>query len=526
MGVDPLTPSDRQQLQQRGVTPDEARRQIRLFERPTAYLDLVRPCTVGDGIVRLSAREIPELQALHAEAAAGGRFLKFVPASGAASRMFRDLLHYQCGPGRGTRWEELERQAEAGDGRAGAVVRLVENLERFAFRDDLKRALDSRGADLNTLVGQRDHQSILDALLDRQGLDYDAMPKGLLRFHAYPGEGRTPFAEHLVEAVGYTRDDGGRCRLHFTVSPEHREMFSALLERVGPEYGQRFAADFEVGFSSQKPSTDTLAVEADNRPARDAQGRLLFRPGGHGSLIENVDDLQGDLVYMKNIDNVQPEHRQQTVVGWKRTLGGYLVKLQREIHRKLAELRDPGSPARLLDEAVRFAGSRLQVELNGRLDPLSPQARRAYLIQRLNRPLRVCGMVPNRGEPGGGPFWVRGGDGAVSLQIVEGAQIDPHSDKQREILRGSTHFNPVDLVCAVRDKDGRPYDLHEFVDPDAVIITKKSSGGRALKVLERPGLWNGAMARWNTVFVEVPLETFAPVKTVLDLLREEHQPAG
>jgi hypothetical protein len=236
--------------------------------------------------------------------------------------------------------------------------------------------------------------------------------------------------------------------------------------------------------------------------------------------------LQGDLVYVKNIDNIQPEHRQPIVTEWKRTLGGYLIKMQREIHARLRELREPGSPDKLIDEAIGFAGSRLSVELNGRLGPMSPQARRDHLIQRLDRPLRVCGVVPNRGEPGGGPFWVRGRDGAVSLQIVEGAQIDSGNDEQRAILRGSTHFNPVDLVCAVRDGAGQPYDLHHFIDPDAVIITRKSAGGRELKALERPGLWNGAMAHWNTVFVEVPLATFAPVKTVLDLLREEHQPAG
>lgn len=512
-----LTPADLEQLARRGIPEAEARRQLDLLRDPPGFARLVRPCAVEDGIVRLAPDQLPRLYELHAGAAQAGRFRKFVPASGAASRMFRDLLHFQRGPGRQENWNAICEAAGAGDLRAGALVEFIDNLDRFAFREALGEVLDRQAA-------SGGHLDILDALLDSEGLDYDDRPKGVLLFHEYPNGCRTPFEEHLVEAAEYARDGEGRCRLHFTVSSEHRAMFHELLDASGQRLERLFEARFEVGFSTQKPSTDTLAVGPDDRPLRDTDGRLLFRPGGHGALIENLDDLGGDLVYVKNIDNVQPDHRKPLAGEWKRALGGYLVALQDEVRRQLERLRGPQGTETVLAETMRFAGSRLQVELNGRLDRLSPADRRAWLIRRLDRPLRVCGVVPNRGEPGGGPFWVRDRDGAVSLQIVEGAQIDPHDDGQQAILRGSTHFNPVDLVCAVRDARDRPYDLNAFIDPGAAIVSEKSDRGRELKALERPGLWNGAMAGWNTVFVEVPLETFSPVKTVLDLLREEHQP--
>jgi hypothetical protein len=517
-------PQDIRQLAQRGIPVEEAQRQLSLFRGSATYARLVRPCAGGDGIVRLEAAAIPDLQDLQAEAARAGRLRKFVPASGAASRMFRDLLHFQRGPGRGESWEEIVRAAGEGESKPGALVRFIEALERFAFADDLRETLRRRGSDPDRLAAAGAYQEILDGLLDPEAMDYDSLPKGLLKFHAYSAGSRTPFEEHLAEAAVYVKDAKSVARLHFSVSSEHEQSFAALLKRVGPEYERLCAARFEVGFSTQKPSTDTLAVDLENRPLRDAEGRLLFRPGGHGALIENLSDLRDDLVYIRNIDNIQPEHRWDVVVDWKRTLGGYLVRLQREVHERLRRLREPEPRELLLDETARFAASRLQVELNGHLDPLSLPARRAYLISRLDRPLRVCGVVPNQGEPGGGPFWVRAADGSVSPQIVEGAQIDPGDDEQQEIMGRSTHFNPVDIVCALRDPDGRPYDLKRFIDPDAVIVTEKSSSGRKLRALERPGLWNGAMAGWNTVFVEVPLETFAPVKSVLDLLRPEHQP--
>jgi hypothetical protein len=341
----------------------------------------------------------------------------------------------------------------------------------------------------------------------------------LLKFHHDAAAGRTAFEEHLVEAGQYARDTNGVCRLHFTVSPRHQPAFEATAREADARHVAGDAR-FEIGYSIQKRSTDTLSLDEDGEPRRDGQRRLLFRPGGHGALIENLRALEADLVFVKNIDNVQPDRSKPVMAHWKRALAGYLVGLQRELSGYLDGLRGNGPREPLLEQVRTLARERLHVDLKHGAGS-SPER---WLISQLNRPLRVCGVVPNTGEPGGGPFWVRGPDGRVSLQIVETTEVDPHDEQQQEILRSSTHFNPVDLVCALRDHEGRPFDLGRYIDHDAVIVTSKSDGGNELRALERPGLWNGAMAHWNTVFVELPSESFTPVKTVVDLLRPEHQP--
>jgi hypothetical protein len=517
-----LTDADRDQLAQIGISPQEALRQLDRLASPPSFLQLARPAIVDDGIVRVPPDDVAELHAIHAQAARECRFTKFVPASGAATRMFRELLFYQEGDGRGATWPDIRQRASQGQPEATVLATLLTEIKRFAFHDVLEAALHQGGAELDALARDGAHVEILDALLGPQGLDYARLPKGLLKFHAYPNGCRTAFEEHLVEAANYVRDAQGICRLHVTVSPEHRPAFDALLDSVRQRFTVRYGARLEVEFSVQKASTDTLAIDLSDRPIRDGAGRLLLRPGGHGALIENLNDLGGDVVFVKNIDNVQPDQRRGATLEWKRTLAGYLVRLQRRVFEYVNRVRRPYAPENLLDEIERFSREQLHVERNEAVTGNTP--RRERLLDRLDRPLRVCGVVPNTGEPGGGPFWVRQSDGTVDLQIVEGAQIEPGNREQQSILRSSTHFNPVDLVCAVRDVDGRPYDLRRFVDPETAIVTQKSAGGRDLKALERPGLWNGAMAHWNTVFVEVPLETFSPVKTVLDLLRDEHQP--
>ncbi len=419
------TDADRAEFARRGIPLDEADRQLRVLTSPARYAQLDRPCTIGDGIERIDDTRAEALIARARAATGEGRVSKFVPASGAASRMFKDLL--------------------ARD--PSAVRAFTENVQRFAFA-----------------------AANIDVLLER----YANEPKGLIPFHRYAdGDVRTPFEEHLVEAAALVADTAHTARVHFTVGDRAADAFRAIASRRGPAHEARTGARFDITYSTQSPSTDTIAVDAHGAPFRDEHGALLFRPAGHGALIDNLHALGergADIVFVKNIDNVVPDHLRASTERWTRIVIG----------RLLAELER--------DDA---------------------------------RPVRVCGMVPNTGEPGGGPFWLHDG----GAQIVESAQVDAHDAKQSALLARSTHFNPVFLACALRDaRTGAAFDLREFIDPDAVIITKKSHGGRELLALERPGLWNGAMAHWRTVFVEVPGDVFTPVKTVLDLLRPEHQP--
>ncbi len=406
--------------------------------------------------------------------------------------------------------------------KASAEVRsFVANLDRIASSAGLRRALAAAGLDLEALIAAGDVRALLEHLLGPRGLDAAALPKGLLPFHAYAEGARTAFEEHLVEAAHTVAGGDGSCRLHFTVSPEHRQRFESLFVARREALEARLRVRFDVDFSSQKPSTDTLGVDMRNAPFRDAAAVLILRPGGHGALLENLNALQADLVAIKNIDNVTVETRLADTVLWKKLLGGTLCLLQERLFVHLARLRAPGVSETDVEAALLFARDELLLPFP---DSLGAKAeKRQLLLQRLQRPLRVCGMVRNTGEPGGGPYWVRGQDGLPSIQIVERAQIDAGSAAQQRIFAAATHFSPVDLVCGLRDVDGCPYDLRRFVDRDAVVLTEKSSQGRKLRALEHPGLWNGGMASWLTVLVEVPDTTFNPVKTVMDLLRPAHQ---
>lgn len=450
-----LTSDDRRQLRTQGLGEEEVERQLALFENPPPPVRLDRPATVDDGILRLDEGRQKALAERFEREMGRAAATKMVPASGAATRMFRGL-----------------EDPESDDAR-----RLLDRLDEFPFAGELSGSAGAAGT-----AGTAGAREILDRLLGEPGLGYALWPKGVIPFHRYPDERgvRTPFEEHLAEAAEHLRDADGLCRLHFTVSAAHEALFRDLLATRGRELERRLGVRFEVSFSHQDPATDTVAVTPDNELFRQDDGSLLLRPGGHGALIGNLDALGragAELVFLKNIDNVVPDDRKPLGMHWKKVLGGLLLELREE------------TPA--------------------------------------DRPLRVCGMVRNRGEPGGGPFWVRTETdtevGKKSLQIVELSQIDAADPEQREIFERATHFNPVDLVCSVRDPSGEPWNLHRFVDPSTVFIAEKSHQGRPLKALERPGLWNGAMAGWRTVFVEVPLATFAPVKTVFDLLRPEHR---
>jgi hypothetical protein len=504
-----LSPSEIEHIRARGISEEKVLRQLDLCRLGAVTVALERPATVGDGIIRITDEERERLVALHDEAARAGRCLKFVPASGAATRMFRE-------------WHGVFN-------RGGFESRMdfesfAASLPRYAFYGDLGAALTAAGQDLGDLVARGRAQELLDFILNDKGLRYAWKPKALLQFHHYDDGARTALEEHLVEAALYAKDGNGMCRIHFTVSEEHLKPVKELLDRVTGLYEQRFGVRFEIGLSIQSESTDTVAVDLENNPFRDRNGQLLFRPGGHGALLYNLDGIDGDIVFIKNIDNIVPDRLKGTTVLYKKILGGCLVGLQRKLFGHLKALSERAAGESAIGASARFATDRLNCAMPPGFEGRTLEERRQVLIGMLDRPLRVCGMVKNQGEPGGGPFWVAGKNGGNSLQIVEEVQVDKGKGNQAALWASSTHFNPVDLVCGIRDFRGRKFDLERFVDHEQVFISTKSHEGCDIKALELPGLWNGSMAHWHTVFVEVPVETFNPVKTVEDLLRPAHQP--
>ncbi len=522
---DALTDEDRVALRERHITPETIAAYIQQFQQGFPPIRLDRPCVLGDGIVTVPDKTI-HLEQLYTQAASAGRMTKFVPASGAASRMFQLLLSFSQQPELLTK-HRLARRALAGDADCQTFQRFLDHLDQFAFSKELQTVLHRDGHTLEGLLTHGHYDTLLTYVLTPTGLNYANLPKGLVPFHAYGDHTRTAFEEHLVEALEYAQDASSIARLHFTVSAPHRQSIQTYLDSVYRRYAQR-GSQFEISYSIQKSSTDTLAVDSDNIPFRDSSGALVFRPGGHGALLENLYDLQGDIIFVKNIDNVLPDRLKPDTYRYKKLLSGYLLHLQQQAFSHLTRLEacvhTESENARATAAARVFAQDRLSLVLPQDFEsyPLSEQ--RTILIDRLNRPLRVCGVVKNTGEPGGGPFWVRQANGTTSLQIVESSQVDMTNTEQRAIWQATTHFNPVDLVCGVRDYRGRPFDLQRFTDPTTGFISEKSKDGRSLRALELPGLWNGAMAGWNTAFVEVPGSTFHPVKTVMDLLRPEHQP--
>jgi hypothetical protein len=517
-----MSDQDIRQIQAHGLTPEQVRQQLRFFKRPPRFIRLVRAAMVHDGIRRIPVADRDGYLNRQAEAARQGRFLKFVPASGGATRMFELLLHYFYHVDQDLAGV-IDAELAHGLHRAREFLVFHDCLRQFAFYPELQDLCAARGHNLEDLLAARRYGEILYQVLTEAGLHYQDLPKALIKFHAYGGASRTPLEEHLVEAAAYVQDQGANCRLHLTILPRHRQIFQRFLDRMQPALEERLGCRFTVDYSFQHPATDTLAVDGENRPFRDSQGHLVFRPGGHGALLENLQHLQGDLVYIKNIDNVVPDRLKEPTILWKKILGGLLVDLQGEIHRHLRTLEQtPGRGA--LAHALQFAQERLGLAFPPSILELPEDLARDFLVRALHRPVRVCGVVQNQGEPGGAPFWIQEADGSLSLQIVEKAQVDLTDPEQRAVWETATHFNPVDLVCAFRDDQGVPFDLANYVDHEAVFISRKSLEGRELKALELPGLWNGAMARWLTVFVEVPINTFNPVKTVFDLLRPEHQP--
>jgi len=492
-----------------GMTKDTVLEQISLLQVGTIPVRLNRPCTVNDGIKVLTEKEQEECIRAYDEAGRPGRVMKFVPASGAASRMFQDwCLAFQEGGFRSRK----------------KAVEFAEDLKKFAFFKDLQSLLHKNGLDFDRLVEEGRYVEILAHILTDKGLNYASLPKALLKFHAYGDESRTVLEEHIVEAVLYTRDSHDNCRMHVTVSPEHEGLVRAHLSGVLPAYEARYGVRLMVEVSVQQASTNTITVDLDNRPVRDRKGNLVFRPGGHGALLHNLYATDGDVIMIKNIDNVVPDRLKEEMVHHKKILGGYLVSTQKKTFQYIEALSVAGA-GRVIASAERFLSDTFHASPPAGYSVRTERGKIDYLLGRLNRPVRVCGMVRNEGEPGGGPFWVDEENGSQTIQIVEQAQVNTDSEEQRSIWQSSTHFNPVDIACGIGDHRTRKFDLKRFVDEKAYIISRKMQNGIEIKTLELPGLWNGSMARWNTVFIEVPVETFNPVKTVYDLLRKQHGPS-
>ncbi len=492
----------------RGLDVQEVLKQLEAFRVGAKPIRLIRPARAGDGIVQIPSKERQMLVSLHDQAAERGRMLKFVPASGIASRMFRDWYHWY----------------QKGDvGSAGHMVKFFKDVCKLALYKDLKKVMAHDGIDVEKCIVERRCTDILEFILTPRGLNYNWMPKAVLKFHIYPDHSRTALEEHLVEAALYVRDSKNRCRIHFTVSAEHESQLKGQLSRVKGYYEKLFGVHYEAAVTIQHSSTDTITVDMKNKPFRDRSGKILFWPGGHGALLKNLNAIDGDIIFIKNIDNVVPDRLKDSTVLYKKILAGYLVRLQDEIFQNLKLLSRKRLDGDLLSRIVLFCQKKLFLFFPDGFWNDSVSSKKKFVFRMLNRPVRVCGMVKNEGEPGGGPFWVEE-EGIQSLQIVEQNQLDLSSEEQKEIWASSTHFNPVDLVCGVRNERGEKFDLNQYVNKDAVIISKKSYEEGELKALECPGLWNGSMAYWTTVFVEVPLETFNPVKTIDDLLRKSHLP--
>ena len=488
---------DLTQIEKRGSDLRTVEQQIENFKTGFPFLKAQKAATIGDGLIKMEESEVAAMVSYFDKQSSKKKLLKFVPASGAASRMFKALF---------------EAKDEGKINTAGETY--IQEINKFAFAESL----------IKTTNGKTDRQSLLEGLLNADGLDYGSLPKGLLEFHQYADGTRTAVEEHMVEGASYANRNG-RVRLHFTVSPEHKSRFKALINRVKQTYESKYGLSFIFSFSEQKKSTDTISVNLDNSPFRLENGSLLFRPAGHGALLENLNEQDADVIFIKNVDNVVPDHLKPETIKYKKALAGLLLSYQKQLFNFAKRLEKTEVSDYTRQKALSFLKNEMNVVPPKGFRNWSSEDKLSYAKAKINRPIRVCGMVKNVGEPGGGPFWAQNTDGSVSLQIVESAQINFNNHKQSEIFQNATHFNPVDLIVSTKDHKREKFDLLKFRDPKTGFITDKSMAGKTLKAQELPGLWNGAMANWNTLFVEVPIITFNPVKTVNDLLRKEHQPS-
>ena len=504
-----LSPKDLEQIERKGITDQQIKKELEEFKTGFPFLKLDAAASIGNGIIATSAEDVKRYtEAWNAYKAEGKKIVKFVPASGAASRMFKNMFAFLT--------------ADYDVPTTDFEKTFFDNVVKFAFYPALNAMCEkNEGKNIEALMGEGNYKAVVANLLEAKGLNYGQLPKGLLLFHSYEDGARTPLEEHLVEGALYA-DSKGMVHIHYTVSPEHRALFEKKVADTKEKYEKAYNVKYDITFSEQKPSTDTIAVNPDDTPFRNADGSLLFRPGGHGALIENLNEIPADVVFIKNIDNVVPDRLKADTVTYKQVIAGVLVSLQEKAFEYLRLLDEGTYNHEKLEEMIRFVQRNLCCRKHD-IKELEDAELVIYLRSKLNRPMRVCGVVKNVGEPGGGPFLTYNQDGTVSLQILESSQIDKSNTEYMKMFTEGTHFNPVDLVCAVKNYKGEKFNLPDYVDRTTGFISSKSKNGKDLKALELPGLWNGAMSNWNTVFVEVPLSTFNPVKTVNDLLREQHQ---
>ncbi len=491
--------------------------QFNILKNGIPKINLDRAAIKNDGIVTISEDEAKYFSNFYDEKKTNLKLKKFVPASGAASRMFKFL-------------NEFLNEFKHGEESINAYINRKKDknlpiflvaIDKFPFYKDVLEVTKANFLDYNSWEKDSKDFGFIKTMLSQKHFDFANKPKGILPFHQYDDHTATAIEEHLNECVFYSSSNE-KSFLHFTVSEEHQNDFQNIINDIKEKVEAISNVSINVKYSYQDKATDVIAVDLEGKPFRDENGNIIFRPGGHGALIQNLNNLNADIVFIKNIDNVIQNHI-ETIALYKKALAGILIQHQEAIFKFMKMLNDSSISNEDLTEIVKYIKSKLNIAIKDDFVKYTKESKIDHLITILNRPIRVCGMVKNEGEPGGGPFWVTDKKGKTFLQIIESSQIDTKDEKQVKIFESATHFNPVDLVCGIKDYNGQKFDLTQYIDANSGFVVEKNQNGKAYKAFELPGLWNGAMAKWLTLFVEVPLITFNPVKTVNDLLKPAHQ---